>query len=76
MSRTLSDLDDVFELTNYVLESSEEVVKRAKVIKDQLIDSQNFIRDCGGKEKKVTRRLEKLLSSGQSSCTSILVPLL
>jgi hypothetical protein len=74
MSRTLSDLDEVFELTNYVLESSEEVVKRAKVIKDQLIDSQNFIRDCGGKEKKVTRRLEKLLSSGQSSC--ILVPLL
>ncbi|KAH9203168.1 hypothetical protein DL95DRAFT_399624 [Leptodontidium sp. 2 PMI_412] len=60
MGRTLSDLDDVMKLTDYVLASSEEVVKRAKLIKDRLIESQEFIRDCGGKEKKVTRRLEKL----------------
>ncbi|KAF8862739.1 hypothetical protein BDZ45DRAFT_686568 [Acephala macrosclerotiorum] len=60
MSKTLGDLDDVMELTDYVLASSEEVVKRAKLIKDRLIESQKFIRDCGGKEEKVTRRLEKL----------------
>ncbi|CZR65330.1 uncharacterized protein PAC_15230 [Phialocephala subalpina] len=59
MSRTLIDLDDVMKLTDYVLASSEEVIKRAKLIKDQLIESQEFIKDCGGKEKKVTRRLEK-----------------
>jgi hypothetical protein len=59
MGRTLSELD-VLKLTDDLLESSERVIKKAKIIRKQLIDSQKFIRDCGGKEEKVTSRLEKL----------------
>jgi hypothetical protein len=60
MSKTLSNLGELLELTNDVIKSSEEVVKQAKTIQDQVINSQNFIKACGGKEEKVTRRLEKL----------------
>lgn len=53
------DLDEIMELADYVLVISEKVVKRAKIIKNQLIKSQKYIRDCGGEEMKVTDRLEK-----------------
>jgi hypothetical protein len=56
----LEDIDEVMQLTNYVLTASEKVVKRAKIIRNQLIESQKYIRDYGGEEMKVTDRLEKL----------------
>jgi hypothetical protein len=42
------------QLTDYVLTASEKVVKRAKIIKTQLIESQKYIKDCGGGEMRVT----------------------
>jgi hypothetical protein len=60
MGKILEDINEVMELTDYVLATSEKVVKRAKIIKNQLIESQKYIRDYGGEEMKVTTRLEKL----------------
>ncbi|KAH8653980.1 hypothetical protein BGZ60DRAFT_568492 [Tricladium varicosporioides] len=60
MGQISDDLDDIMQLVDHVLAMSEKVVKRAKIIKDQLTESQKYIRDCGGEGKKVTDRLEKL----------------
>jgi len=42
------------QLTNYILIASKKVIKRAKIIKTQLIKSQKYIRDYRGEEMKVT----------------------
>jgi hypothetical protein len=60
MGKVSEDLDEIMQLTDYVLAMSEKVVKSAKVIKSQLIESQKYIRECGGEEMKVTDRLERL----------------
>ncbi len=39
MGKILEDINKAIELTNYVLTASEKVVKKAKTIKTQLIES-------------------------------------
>jgi hypothetical protein len=41
MGEISEDLDEIMPLTDYVLVKSEKVVKRAKIIKNQRIESQN-----------------------------------
>jgi hypothetical protein len=64
MGEILGSLEEALklndELTDYLLKSSERLVKKAKCIRQQLHDSKEFIKGCRAKEMKVTRRLEKL----------------
>jgi hypothetical protein len=62
VSQISKDLDKIMKLTDYVLAISEKVVKRAKIIKNQLIKSQKYIRVYKDKKIKVTDRLETLSS--------------
>jgi hypothetical protein len=52
------DLSEIMQLTNYVLATSEKVIKRAKIIRNQLIKSQKYIKDYRGEERKVIDRLK------------------
>ena len=53
MSSTLVNLDDV-------LNSTRKHIKSLKAMEEQLIAAQEFIRDCGAKENRFTKRLEKV----------------
>lgn len=59
MGQISEDVDAIRKLTDYVVATSQEVVKRAKIIQNQLIKSQKYIKGCGAEEMKVTNFLEK-----------------
>lgn len=52
MSSTLGDLA-------IILQSTRQHMKSLKTMEEQLVAAQNFIKDCGAKEKKITERLER-----------------
>jgi hypothetical protein len=56
MGKILEDIDEVWQLTYDVLTASENLIKRARIIEDKLIESQKYIREFGGVEIKVTDR--------------------
>jgi hypothetical protein len=62
MGKISEDHGEIMQLTDYVLTTSEKVIKRGKIIRNQLIKSQKYIRDLWRRGEESHRPFRKILS--------------